>query len=77
VHYKKKEAGFTKRFDLLYPVFPDIQRHLGIKPHGVGKDDLVGAASAAWTALRRHRGEAGCVCKPECDENGLGAAISY
>jgi len=30
------------------------------------------AAAAAWTALRRHREEAKCVCTPERDEKGLG-----
>ena len=35
------------------------------------------AAAAAWTALRRHDGEAVCVCTPERDEKGLSLAIFY
>jgi hypothetical protein len=35
------------------------------------------AAAAAWTALRRHRGEAVHVCTPERDEKGSDATIFY
>jgi predicted RNase H-like nuclease len=76
-HNKKKEAGFNERLALLLLVFPNIQRHLDNKPQGVGKDDLLDAAVAAWTALRRHRGEAVCVCSPEHDEKGLAVTICY
>ena len=78
VHNKKKEAGFNERLGLLLREFPDIQRLLvDDRPPSVGKDDLLDAAAAAWTALRRHRGEAVCICKPECDDRGLFVAIFY
>jgi len=77
VHNKKKEAGFKERLDLLNPIFPEIQQHLQNRPPGVGKDDLPDAAAAAWSALRRYRGEAKCVCASERDEKDLAVAISY
>ena len=46
-------------------------------PQGVGKDDLLDAAVAAWTALRRVHCEAACVCTPEWDGSGLEVAIWY
>jgi predicted RNase H-like nuclease len=55
-HNKKKEAGRNDRLKLLLTEFPEIQRHLDSKPQGVGKDDLLDAAAAAWTALRRGTG---------------------
>ena len=58
-------------------MFPDTQRHLDNKPPGVGKDDLMDAAVAAWTALRRHRHEANYVCTPELDAKGLEVTICY
>jgi predicted RNase H-like nuclease len=76
-HSKKTEEGRSKRLDLLSPVFPEIERHLASRPPGVAKDDLLDAAAAAWTALRRHRGEASCVCTPERDEKGLAVTICY
>jgi len=77
VHNKKTVEGLAERLALLSPVFPEIQHHLGTRPSGVDKDDLLDAAAAAWTALRLHRGEAGCVCTSERDENGLEATICY
>jgi predicted RNase H-like nuclease len=71
------EAGRNDRLKLLRTEFPEIQRHLDSKPQGVGKDDLLDAAAAAWTALRRHRGEAKCLCPDECDVKGLGVTICY
>jgi predicted RNase H-like nuclease len=76
-HSKKTEEGRNKRLDLLSPVFPDIGRHLADRPSGVAKDDLLDAAAAAWTALGRQRGEAGCVCPPERDAKGLEVSIRY
>lgn len=74
---KKTEAGVSERLNLLRNVFPGIERHLASRPPNVGKDDLLDAAAAAWTALRRLRGEAACVCTPERDERGLECAIWY
>jgi len=76
-HSKKTEEGRSKRLDLLSPVFPEIERHLASRPPRVSKDDLLDAAAAAWTALRRHRGEASCVCTSERDEKGLAVSIYY
>lgn len=77
VNKKKKKAGFNERFDLLAPIFPKIGHHLGSRPSGVATDDLLDAAAAAWTALRRYRSEAICVCTPERDEMGLEVNICY
>jgi predicted RNase H-like nuclease len=77
MHNKKTEAGRNERLALLRVEFPDIDRHLANRPPGVGKDDLLDAAAAAWTALRRHRGEAQCVCTPERDEKGLAVSMCY
>jgi predicted RNase H-like nuclease len=76
-HKKKSKAGAAERLALLSPVFPEIGHHLADRPSGVAKDDLLDAAAAAWTALRRHRGEAIPVCTPECDERGLAVTIYY
>ena len=54
-----------------------IDRHLRNRPSGVGKDDLLDAAVAAWTALRLQRRESHRVCEPEHDERGLEVAIWY
>jgi len=42
-HGKKTKAGDSERFDLLRPVFPDIERRLQNRPSAVGKDDLLDA----------------------------------
>jgi predicted RNase H-like nuclease len=76
-HNKKTREGAADRNALLSTIFPDIQRHLAGKPKGVGKDDLLDAAAAAWTALRRYRGKAVRVCASEYDEQGLSVAIYY
>jgi predicted RNase H-like nuclease len=76
-HNKKTELGRRKRLKLLRTEFPDIERHLSSRPQRVGKGDLLDAAAAAWTALRLHRGEAGCVCPPERDEQGRLVTIFY
>jgi predicted RNase H-like nuclease len=76
-HRKKIPAGVDERVALLLTAFPDIERHLLHRPSGVGKDDLLDAAVAAWTALRLHRGEARQVCEPEHDGRGLAAGIWY
>jgi predicted RNase H-like nuclease len=76
-HRKKIEAGVSERFDLLRSVFPEIERHLQNRRAKVGKDDLLDAAVAAWTALRIWNGEAYRVCDPERDANGLETTIWY
>jgi len=74
---KKTKAGVVERLDLLRSVLPEIEHHLQNRPASVGKDDLLDAASAAWTALRMRRGEARRVCEPERDANGLETTIWY
>jgi len=76
-HTKKTPDGRNERLDLLRTVFPKIDDHLRRRPPGVGKDDLLDAAAAAWTALRRYRGEASCVCPPDRDGKGLVVSIWY
>lgn len=67
-HNKKTKEGAADRLSALNPIFPEIGHHIGSRPSGVAKDDLLDAAVAAWTALRRHRDEAQCVCESERDE---------
>jgi predicted RNase H-like nuclease len=76
-HGKKTKAGVDERFALLRSVFPDIEHSLQDRPASVGKDDVLDAAVAAWTALRINRGEAQRVCEPERDANGLETTIWY
>ena len=76
-HGKKTKAGVNERLDLLRPVFPDIERHLQNRRAGVGRDDLLDAAVAAWTALRISKCEAKRVCELERDAKGLEATIWY
>jgi predicted RNase H-like nuclease len=77
MHNKKTKAGVNERLNLLRTVFPDIERHLLNRPPRVGRDDLLDAAAAAWTALRLHKGDALNICNPECDEKGLSVVIWY
>lgn len=74
---KKTKAGVSERLDLLRPVFPDIECYLQNRRANVGRDDLLDAAVAAWTALRLWKGEARQVCEPERDTKGLEATIWY
>jgi predicted RNase H-like nuclease len=76
-HRKKVSDGVDERIALLRTVLPDIDRHLQHRPPGVGKDDLLDAAVAAWTALRLSSGQARKVCDPEQDGRGLAATIWY
>ena len=76
-HRKKAKAGVAGRFNLLRRVFPDIERQLQNRPANVGRDDLLDAAVAAWTALRICKGEGRRVCEPERDDKGLAATIWY
>jgi predicted RNase H-like nuclease len=76
-HGKKTKEGAAERVVLLRRVFRQIETHLVNRPRAVGADDLLDAAAAAWTALRRHRNEAECVCTPERDAKALSVAIWY
>ena len=76
-HNKKAKEGIEERIALLLRLFPEIETHLANRPARVGADDLLDAAAAAWTALRRHRNEAECVCTPERDEKELSVTIWY
>jgi len=76
-HNKKSREGLTERSILLRTAFPAIELHLSSRPPGVGRDDLLDAAAAAWTALRIQRGEAQQVCEPERDERGLAVTMWY
>jgi len=76
-HGKKTKAGVNERLDLLCSVFSDIAHHLQDRPPNVGKDDLLDAAVAAWTALKIWRREAQQVCEPERDARGLESTIWY
>jgi predicted RNase H-like nuclease len=76
-HRKKRKEGFDERLCLLRSIFPNIATHLQNRPALVGKDDLLDAAVAAWTAKRIWRGEAQAVCKPERDASGLETTIWY
>jgi predicted RNase H-like nuclease len=44
-HNKKTEEGVAERLALLGSVFSEVKRHLGTRPSGVGKDDLLDAAA--------------------------------
>lgn len=74
---KKTKEGAAERIVLLRRVFPQIEAHLVNRPRGVGADDLLDAAAAAWTALRWYRDEVESVCMPEIDEIGISATIYY
>jgi len=66
-----------ERLALLRRVFPQIDTHLEQRPGAVGVDDLLDAAAAAWTAIRKWRRIADQVCEAEQDEKGLLATIHY
>jgi len=78
---KKTKDGIAERTELLARFFPQIESNLESRlsmfGHKVGKDDLLDAAAAAWTALRRFRQTAECACTPECDAEGLSVTIYY
>lgn len=74
---KTRTHGVTERLALLKSAFSGIERHLSERPHGVGKDDLLDAAVAAWTGIRIQNGEARQVCDSERDSKGLSATIWY
>jgi predicted RNase H-like nuclease len=77
VHNKKTKDGAAERIAVLRPFFPEIKRHLANRAPRVGADDLLDAAAAAWTALRRHCNKVESVCVPGRDGKGLEVAIYY
>ncbi len=76
-HRKKTTAGHNERLYLLRPVFHQIDDLLAARPSGVGKDDLLDAAVAAWSALRIAKGEGQNVCAEQKDSLGLRTCIWY
>ena len=77
-HGKKSPEGRAERLALLRECFPNIDRHIVPPRHrGVGIDDVLDAAAAAWTALRHTQGLAEHVCASEVDSVGLAATIWY
>lgn len=46
-HNKKTKEGAADRLSILNPIFPKIGHHLGSRPNGVGKDDLLDTAASA------------------------------
>jgi predicted RNase H-like nuclease len=76
-HRKKSKEGVNERLGLLRSIFQNIEIHLQNRPAHVGKDDLLDAAVAAWTAQRLWNREALQVCKAELDANGLQTTIWY
>jgi predicted RNase H-like nuclease len=75
--HKKSVAGSLERLNLLRPIFDQIDRHLANRPTGVGKDDLLDAAAAAWSALRIARCEGQRVSAEQRDSVGLRSCIWY
>jgi predicted RNase H-like nuclease len=76
-HNKRSLEGIAERTTLLRTVFRTIEHDLLNRPSRVGRDDLLDAAVAAWTALRIESGEAHQVCEPQRDQRGLIASIWY
>jgi len=76
-HNKRSLEGIAERATLLRSEFPTIEHNLLNRPSRVGRDDLLDAAVAAWTALRIQSGEAEQVCEPQRDQRGLIASIWY
>jgi len=74
---KRKEAGRFERTQLLTPYFPGIRQHLANRESGVGADDLLDAAAAAWTAIRHYQGKAESVGAACVDERGLPMRIYF
>lgn len=73
----KDHGGPKRKTEPAAQGIPRIESHLAKRPGGVGADDLLDAAAAAWTALRWSRGEARPVCTPAVDDRALLATIWY
>jgi len=74
---KKSAEGKSERLSLLRNIFPGINSHIAATLPGVGVDDVIDAAAAAWTALRHSEGCAEHVCEPEEDSLRIAASIRY
>jgi predicted RNase H-like nuclease len=73
-HSKHEREGKDERLRLLSPYYPSIQKHLGeLKRVRVGKDDLLDAAVAAWTAESVVKG----VVPRQYDSRGLRMEIVF
>jgi predicted RNase H-like nuclease len=78
-HSKKSKAGFEERLDQLSVFFPEVRGALECTTSSaVGRDDILDAYAAAWTAWRMARGKAHYVPEtPELDSRGLRMGIWY
>jgi predicted RNase H-like nuclease len=72
---KKTWDGLWRRHDLLANVGIEIPKNLGKGPGEAGPDDVLDAASAAWTALRKSKGEATSLPDPPERMEGREVAI--
>jgi predicted RNase H-like nuclease len=77
VHSKSRPEGRQDRLALLKEQFPEVDRYLSDRPRGVGVDDLLDAAVAAWTGLRIWQGAAESVSAPERDAKNLAVGIQF
>ncbi|HSG81319.1 MAG TPA: DUF429 domain-containing protein [Gemmatimonadota bacterium] len=78
-HSKKSKAGYEERLEQLEVYFPEVRGALECTTsRAVGRDDVLDAYAAAWTAWRMARGKAHYVPQtPELDSRGLRMGIWY
>jgi predicted RNase H-like nuclease len=69
-HGKKTAAGKRERLSVLSPIFPDVSEKLEDRAAGVGKDDVLDAYAALWTAGRWLRGPYKILAGQERDRQG-------
>lgn len=74
---KKSWNGLWRRLELLEASGMRIPRPLASPTGQVAADDMLDAAAAAWTALRKSRGTAGSLPTPPEDIGGRDVAIWY
>jgi predicted RNase H-like nuclease len=74
---KKTPEGMAERTKLLTRAFPQIESHLEHRHRGVGKDDLLDAAAAAWSALRYLQGKSESAGTGDRDALELPMTIHY
>jgi hypothetical protein len=74
---KSRVAGRLERLSLLKEQFPELERYVHERPAGVGFDDLLDAAAAAWSAYRIWQGVAESVCLSSLDPSSLMACIHF